>query len=73
MLCRALTLLAVLLVALHEVVSFHRGEGALHCIDPSLVAEGSHIVLEGEFRIVDKDYRQKDAEEGQLTQRHLLG
>ena len=73
MLCRAFPLLSVLLVALHEGVPFHRWEGALDCIDPSLVAECSHIILEGEFRIVDEDYRQEDAEKGQLAQRHLLG
>jgi hypothetical protein len=73
MLSRAFTFLAVLLVALHRVIPFHRWEGALHCIDPSLVAECSHIILEGEFRIVDEDYGQEDAEKGQLAQRHLLG
>ncbi len=73
MFCRALPFLAVLLLALQEVFSFNRREGAFYCFDPFLVAESSDIILEGEFRIVYEDYRQEDAEKGQLTEGHLLG
>jgi hypothetical protein len=73
MLSCTFSIFGILLFALCQIfTAIHWWKWTFNCINPFLVAESPHIFLESEFCIVYDNYRNKDAEKGQLTQGHFL-